>query len=66
MNDPLYIFKYAAVDYTFRLLVTNIPPLTMRRKYTDIVFPWKCFYGNYDVDVNDFDAPLVTRLILDF
>ena len=53
--------------------MTNILPLTMRRDYTDIIFFWKCLYGNYDVDVNDFvsfslmvDAPLVTRLILDF
>ena len=52
--------------------MTNILPLTMRREYADIVFFWKCLYGNYDVDVNDFvfslmvDAPLVTRLILDF
>ena len=34
--------------------MTNILPLTMRREYTDIVFFWKCPYGNYDVDVNDF------------
>ena len=34
--------------------MTNILPLTMRREYTDIVFFWKCLYGNYDVDVNDF------------
>ena len=36
--------------------MTNIlhVPLTMRREYTDIVFFWKCLYGNYDVDVNDF------------
>ena len=34
--------------------MTNILPLTMRREYTDIVFFWKCLYGNGDVDVNDF------------
>ena len=68
-----YVFNYAEVDFKDRLLLTNILPLTMRREYTDIVFLWKCLYGNYDVDVNDLlvfslmvDAPLVTRLILDF
>ena len=50
----LYVFNYAEVDYKDRLLMTNILPLTMRREYTDIVFFWKCLYGNYDVDVNDF------------
>ena len=49
-----YVFNYAEVDYKDRLLMTNILPLTMRREYTDIVFFWKCLYGNYDVDVNDF------------
>ena len=34
--------------------MTNILPLTMRRECTAIVFFWKCLYGNYDVDVNDF------------
>ena len=24
------------------------------KQHADIVFFWKCFYGNYDVDVNDF------------
>ena len=33
-----YIFNYAEVDYKDRLLMTNIPPLHMRREYTDIVF----------------------------
>ena len=49
-----YVFNYAEVDYKDRLLMTNILPLIMRREYTDIVFFWKCLYGNYDVDVNDF------------
>ena len=49
-----YVFNYAEVDYKDRLLMTNILPLTMRREYTDIVFFWKCLYGNYDVDVTDF------------
>ena len=34
--------------------MTSILPLTMRREYSDIVFFWKCLYGNYDVIVNDF------------
>ena len=34
--------------------MTKILLLTMRREYTNIVFFWKCLYGNYDVDVNDF------------
>ena len=46
----------------------------MRREYTEIVFFWKCLYGNYDVDVNEFvsffsiivGAPLITQMILDF
>ena len=41
-----YVFNYAGVDYKDRLLMTNILPLTMRREYTDIVFFWKCLYGN--------------------
>ena len=49
-----YVFNYAEVDYKDRLLMPNILPLTMRREYTDIIFFWKCLYGNYDVDVNDF------------
>ena len=49
-----YVFNYAEVDYKDRLLMTNILPLTMRREYTDIVFFWKCLYGKFDVDVNDF------------
>ena len=49
-----YVFNYAEIDYKDRLLMTNVRPLTMRREYTDIVFFWKCLYGNYDVDVNDF------------
>ena len=49
-----YVFNYAEVEYKDPLLMTNILPLTMRREYTDIVFLWKCLYGNYDVDVNDF------------
>ena len=49
-----YVFNYAEVDYKDRLLMTSILPLSMRREYTDIVFFWKCLYGNYDVDVNDF------------
>ena len=64
----LIMLKY----YKDRLLMTNILPLTMRREYTGIVVFWKCLYGNYVFDVNDFvfplmvDAPLETRLILDF
>ena len=68
-----YVLIYAEVDYTDRLLMTNILPLAaMLRKYTDIALFWKCLYGNYDVDVNVFvfslmlDAPILTRLILDF
>ena len=61
-----YVFNYAEVDYKDRLLMTNLLPL--------IVFFWKCLYGNYDVDVNEFvsffsimvGAPLITRMILDF
>ena len=49
-----YVLIYAEVDYTDRLLMTNILPLAMRRKYTDIALFWKCLYGNYDVDVNVF------------
>ena len=49
-----YVFNYAEVDYKDRLLMTNILPLTMRREYNDIVFFWKCLYGNYDVDVVSF------------
>ena len=50
--------------------MTNILPLTMRREYTDIFFFWKCLYGNYDVDVNDFvsffsDGGCSTRNLLD-
>ena len=44
-----YVFNHAEVDFKDRLLMTNILPLTMRREYTDIVFFWKCLYGNYDV-----------------
>ena len=64
-----YVFNYAEVDYKDQILIL---PLTMRRGYTDIVFFWKCLYGNYDADVNNsvfslmVDAPLVARLILDF
>ena len=65
-----YVFNYAEVDYKDRLLMTNILPLTMRREYTDIVLLWKCLYGNYDVDVNDFvscfsDGGCCTRNSLD-
>ena len=65
-----YVFNYAEVDYKDRLLMTNILPLSMRREYTDIVFFWKCLYGNYDVDVNDFvsffsDGGCSTRNSLD-
>ena len=35
--------------------MTNILPSSMRREYTDIIFFWKSLYGNYNVDVNDFD-----------
>ena len=49
-----YVSNYAEVDYKDSLLTTNILPLTMRRKYTDIVFFWKGLYGNFDVDVEDF------------
>ena len=34
--------------------MTSLLPLTMRREYTNMVFFWKCLYGNYDVDINDF------------
>ena len=47
-------FPFMLLDNNDRLLMTNIPPLTMRREYTDIVFFWKCLYGSYDVDVNDY------------
>ena len=65
-----YVFNYAEVDYKDRLLMTNILPLTIRREYTGIVFFWKCLYGNYDVDVNDFvcffsDGGCSTRNSLD-
>ena len=64
------VFNYTEVDYKDRLLMTNILPLTMRREYTDIVFFWKCLYGNYDVDVNNFvsffsDGGCSTRNSLD-
>ena len=68
-----YVFKYAEVDYRDRLLMTNILPLTMRREYTDIVFFWKCLYRIMMLMLTILlvfslmvDAPLVTRLILDF
>ena len=46
--------RYAEVDYKQRQLMTNLLHLTMRREYTDIVLFWKCLYGNYDADGNDF------------
>ena len=62
-----YVFNYAEVD---RLLKTNILFLTMRREYrpTHIILFWKCLYGNYDVDVNDFvisDGGCSTRNAID-
>ena len=38
-----YVFNYAEVDYKDRLLMMNIPPITMRRDYTDIVFIWSVY-----------------------
>ena len=49
-----YVLKCAEVDYEDRLLMTNVLPSTMCREYTDIVFVWKCLYGEYDVDANGF------------
>ena len=33
-----YVFNYAEVDYKVCLLMTNIPPVNIRREYTDIFF----------------------------
>ena len=52
----------AEVDFQDRLLMTNNLPLTIRRKYSEIV-NFECLYVRYYVDANDFD-PLVTRMIL--
>ena len=51
--------------------MTNILLLTRRLEYTDIVFFWKCLYGNYDVDDNDFvsffsDGGCSTRNSIDY
>ena len=51
---PLKQLENIYIIISILLLMTNILPLTMRREYTDIFFFWKCLYGNYDVDVNDF------------
>ena len=71
-----YVFKYAEVDYKDRPLMTNILPLTMRREYTDNVILFSS--GSVFTVIMMLmltillvfslmvDAPLVTRLILDF
>ena len=45
--------------------MTNILTLTMRREYTGFVVFWKCLYGNYVFDVNDFVFPLMVDAPLD-
>ena len=42
------------IDYKDPLLQLNMLPLTMRLKYEDIVFLWKCLHGMYDINVHDF------------
>ena len=54
----------AEVDFPDRLLMTNNLPLTIRRKYSEIVNFGGCLYVRYYVDANDFD-PLVMILISD-
>ena len=68
-----YVFNYAEVDYKDRLLMPKILPLTMRREYTDIVSSGSVYTVIMMLMLTILlvfslmvDAPLVTRLILDF
>ena len=49
-----YILNDYSSDYKTRLKVTNLLPLNYYKEYRDMCFLYKCIYGFYKLNINDF------------